>query len=128
MLPQQPGRGVLVRDLLIFQAKLALDGLKGIFLFQASLVAAGIDFVLGRRKRVSLFYKVLELSERFDLWLNVYGASGGAGQNADGLFGTSQAGDDNLLGRLEQMVRKGDLPQRARRAARAGRGAWSKAG
>jgi hypothetical protein len=118
-LPQAPGRGVLVRDLLIFQAKLALDGIKGIFLFQASLAAAAIDFILGRRKRGSLFYRVLDWSERFDLWLNLYGAAG-AGDNADGLFGTSHAGDDNLLGRLEQAVRKGDIPRRAAHAARRG--------
>jgi hypothetical protein len=127
---QAPGRKVLVRDLLIFQAKMAIDGIKGVFLFQASLVAAAIDFILGRRKRFSLFYKLLELSERFDLWLNLNGAAG-AGENPDGLFGTSRAGSDNLLGRLEQAVRKGDVPQRAAHAARRGADAaksWRHAG
>ena len=116
---QTPGRKVLVRDLLIFQAKLALDGIKGVFLFQASLIAAAIDFLLGRRKRRSLFYVVLDLSERFDLWLNLYGAAG-AGQNEDGLFGTSKAGTDTLLGQIEQAVRHGDVPRRAAHAARRG--------
>jgi hypothetical protein len=116
---QGPGRKVLVRDLLIFQAKLALDGIKGVFLFQASLGAAAIDFIIGRHKRFSLFYKVLDWSERFDLWLNLYGAAGAA-QNEDGLFGTSRAGTNTLLGRLEQAVRSGDVPRRAAHAARRG--------
>jgi hypothetical protein len=125
---QAPGRGVLVRDLLIFQGKLALDGIKGVFLFQASLGAAAIDFILGRRKRGSLFYRVLDMSERFDLWLNLYGASRRAGENPDGLFGASHAGDPGLLGRLEQMVRDGDVPRRAARAGRSRRRGWSEAG
>ena len=112
---QAPSRRVILRDLLIFQAKLALDGIKGVFLLQASIVAAVIDLLLGRRKKTVLFYKVLELSERIDLWLNLYGAAG-AGTNSDGLFGRSRAGENTLLGRLEQMVRNGDAPRRTHAA------------
>ena len=98
-------KGTLVRDLLIFQLKLVLDGVKGVALFQISLFAAIFDLVFGRPGRPLVFYNVLRLSERLDLWLNLYGASKHAEENGDGLFGTSRAGDDTMLGKLEELMR-----------------------
>jgi hypothetical protein len=110
------GRGVLIRDLLIFQLKLVLDGAKGVLVFQLSIGAAVIDFILGRP---ALFYRVLRFSERFDLWLNLYsaaegaaeGANEGTAEGADGLFGASRAGSDSLLGKLEELVKQRVEPQ-----------------
>lgn len=99
-------RGVLIRDLILFQLKLALDSLKDLALLQASLVAAVVDVVFMPITRGRLFYGVLRFSERVDLWLNLYGAAEGAERDADGLFGTSRAGDPTFLGRLEQLVRE----------------------
>ena len=48
---------------------------------------------------------MLSLAERFDLWLNLYGASMRAPDSGDGLFGASRAGANTMLGKLEQMVR-----------------------
>lgn len=103
---EEMSRGVLVRDLILFQIKLALDSLKDIALLQASLVAAVLDLVFMPLTRGRLFYAVLRFSERLDLWLNLYGAAEGAQRDADGLFGTSRAGDPTFLGRLEQIVRE----------------------
>ena len=58
------------------------------------------------------FYRVLRISERFDLWLNLHGAAELAETDPDGLFGVSEAGSDSLLGALEQMTRGGDEPRR----------------
>lgn len=98
-------RGTLVRDLLIFQFKLVMDGAKGVVLIQAAFFAALFDLVFGKPTRPSMFYNLLRLSERFDLWLNLYGASNHAGDDADGLFGRSRAGSNTLVGKLEEMVR-----------------------
>jgi len=104
-------RGVTVRDFLIFQLKLLIDGAKDLVLLQLSLVAVLIDLISGRGRRPRLFYSVLRISERFDLWLNLNGAidriESGKGDE-DGLFGGSRAGSDSLLGAIEQMVRGGD--------------------
>lgn len=98
-------KGTLIRDLLIFQLKLVLDSIKDVALIQISLVAAIYDLLFGRPGRPAVFYNVLRLSERLDLWLNLYGASRGAEADQDGLFGTSRAGDDTMLGQLEELVR-----------------------
>jgi hypothetical protein len=59
----------------------------------------------------------MRLSERFDLWINLHSVverlEEGEGGD-DGLFGASEAGSDTLVGKLEQMIRGGDLPRRQR--------------
>ena len=104
--PADTTRWVLIRDLLIFQLKLALDGLKSVALFQLSTVAALLDVLFFWNKSPSLFYRVLRISEHFDLWLNLYGSAADAERTADGLFGASEAGSDSLLGELEALVRE----------------------
>jgi hypothetical protein len=99
---------VSIRDFAIFQLKLLIDGLKDGAVFTMSFVAFGVDLVFRRHGRRRLFYKVMRVSERFDLWLNLHGAAEGADDAADGLFGASEAGSDTLLGQIEQLVRGGD--------------------
>jgi len=106
-------RSVLIRDFLIFQLKLWLDGFKDLVMIQLSLVALVVDlFFGGRRKR--LFYKVIELGERIDLWLNLHGVLSRGDETGDGLFGASRAGTKTMLGQLEQAVRGGDEPRSRR--------------
>jgi hypothetical protein len=105
---------IIIRDLMIFQIKLVLDGLKGVLVLQLSIGAALFDLVFGRPGRPLLFYSVLRLSERFDLWLNVYSAADHAEETDDGLFGASRAGSDSLLGKMEEMVRQRVDPEMPR--------------
>jgi len=103
-------RSVLLRDFFIFQLKLWLDGFKDLLMIQLSLVAVVIDlFFGGTRKRI--FYKVIKLGERIDLWLNLHGALSKGDGAGDGLFGASRAGTKTMLGQLEQAVRGGDEPR-----------------
>ena len=106
----QATRSVLIRDFFIFQMKLWLDGFKDLLMIQLSIVAVVVDlFFGGRRKR--LFYKVIRLGERIDLWLNLHGALSRGEESRDGLFGGSRAGSNTMLGQLEQAVRGGDEPR-----------------
>jgi hypothetical protein len=109
-------RQVTLRDFMIFQLKLALDGLKVVVVFQVSIVAVVVDFISGRGEKPRWFYSVVRASERWDRWLDLHGAMQkiDAGQSDDGFFGASEAGSDSLLGELEQMVRGGDRPRAAR--------------
>ncbi|HYJ81058.1 MAG TPA: hypothetical protein VEW03_15705 [Longimicrobiaceae bacterium] len=110
--------GVLIRDYLIFVIKLLLDGFKDLVMIQVSLLAFALDLfvmVFTGSRRSRLFYTVLALGERIDLWLNLYGPAQRAAGNPDGLFGESRAGDDTLLGELEELVRR--EPATARPAA-----------
>ncbi|MFL5541993.1 MAG: hypothetical protein ACJ8J0_23600 [Longimicrobiaceae bacterium] len=104
--------GVLFRDFMLFYVKLLVDGAKDLVLVQVALLAFCIDLVLmiGIGRRRSFFYRVLEIGERFDLWLNLYVPSKTARHNPDGLFGESRAGDDTFLGEMEELVRRGPEP------------------
>lgn len=110
-------RSVTLRDFVIFQVKLLLDGLKDVVVFQLSIAAVIIDFISGRGRRPRLFYSVVRLSERWDLWLNLHAATDRLGETDDGLFGASEAGSDTLLGEIERLVRGGDEPRASARGA-----------
>ena len=106
-------RWVIVRDLLLFQLKLFLDGVIDVTLAPLSIGAAIVEVLFGGEQRGRLFYAILRFGERADLWLNLYGASRRA--DADGLFGGSKAGSDTLLGEIEQRIRGGDEPRSRRK-------------
>lgn len=112
-------RGTTIRDFLIFQLKLLIDGVKDMALIWLSTLALVADLITGRGRKPRLFYGVMRLGERFDLWLNLYAPSDGAEDDEDGLFGISRAGSPTLVGKLEELVRGGDEP-RSRRGRRSG--------
>lgn len=103
--PARLPKHVLIRDLVILQLKLWLDGLKDIVLSPLSIGAAILDILFGPPDTGHRLYKVLAFGERFDLWLNLYGATGRAETSGEGLFGGSRAGEDTLLGRLERLAK-----------------------
>ena len=106
-------RNVTLRDFAIFQIKLVLDGGKDFFAFWASIIAVTLDFIAGRGNRPRLFYSVIRMSERFDKWINLHGVMERLDEEGsdDGMFGVSDAGDDSLIGQIEQLVRGGDEPK-----------------
>lgn len=97
---------VLLRDFAIFEVKLLLDAAKGIVVSQAALVALGLDLVFNRTRGrpAHWFYLVLDCGEWMDRWLDLYGASSGAEDDPEGLFGRSVAGAPTLLGQLERLA------------------------
>lgn len=66
----------LIRDLLVFQVKLAADALRDLFLSPMALVAALIDLSQANQAKDSLFYQLLRMGRRSDHWINLFGAAG----------------------------------------------------
>lgn len=115
-------KAVVLRDLLIFQVKLFLDGLKDIVLMPASILAAIIDLTFPGEKPGRTFYFVLRAGEQFDRWLSLFSAASQADAHQGGLFGASRAGSATLLGEIEAMILgheepKTRRPKGSRRAA-----------
>ncbi len=102
-----PMTKVSIRDFAIFQLKLLIDASKDTAVFTVSFFAFGMDLIFRRHGRRRFFYKMMRISERLDLWLNLYGATEGADEDPDGLFGKNKAGSNTLLGQVEQLVRGG---------------------
>lgn len=97
-------RWVILRDLLIFQVKLVLDGAKDLVLGPVSIAAAALDVVFPDGQPGRRFYAVMRVGEKFDRWLSLFAAADKASAYEDGLFGASRAGSPSLLGRLEEIM------------------------
>ncbi len=67
-------RWTFLRDVAVFQAKMALDNLRDFALMPASLVAAGLDLAFKSEKEGSRFYRVLNWGKHSEEIINVYGA------------------------------------------------------
>jgi hypothetical protein len=109
--PKQKQGAVVMRDLAVFQVKLVLDGLKDLVMIWVSIGAAILDVIAPTEQRGRRFYATMRAAERFDRWLNLYGASEVAVDEEEGLFGASRAGADSLLGKLEEMVLGHEEPE-----------------
>jgi len=116
-------KNVLIRDFVLFLFKLVLDGLKDVLVIKLAIVTVILDLVFGGRHRGRLFYGLMRLTERFDLWLNLYGSARRAGADDDGLFEVSRSGANTMLGKLEKVledmgVETGETGRRTRRRRR----------
>jgi len=128
----QPRR-VLVRDFIIFELKLLLDQVKGLLIAQVAVVAFIIDMVRPRGHNFKAFYRVMDVGERMDMWLSLYGASRHAGEDPEGLMGESREGSPTMLGQLEHIVHRvvvgeqaeGELYPRSRATGATGAGSGS---
>ena len=69
-----PSRNKVVRDVLIFQVKLWLEGFKDIVLMPLSLGAAVIDLFFRGGKSRGTLYSVMKLGHRFERWVHLYAA------------------------------------------------------
>ena len=71
-LDESPSRSKIVRDVLIFQVKLWLEGFKDVALMPLSLGAAIIDLVFRGSKSKGALYSVMKLGDRFERWVHLY--------------------------------------------------------
>jgi hypothetical protein len=72
---ERPPRSRLLRDVAVFQVKLALEALLDLTLIPVSLVAAGFDFLLGNWRRPRLFHAVLRFGERCERRIDLWGVA-----------------------------------------------------
>lgn len=110
---------VLIRDLLIFQVKLFLDGVKDIVLSPLSIAAVLWDLIPSRKGyRGRTFYQVLKIGERYDLWLNLYTPAREARTQGEGLLEAGVHSADSLVGKIEQLARNEAERQKRRSGSR----------
>lgn len=69
-----PSRRKIVRDVLIFELKLWLEGFKDVALMPLSLGAAVIDLLLPNKVGRGALYSVMKLGDRFERWVDLYAA------------------------------------------------------
>ncbi|UCE86963.1 MAG: hypothetical protein JSU66_04310 [Deltaproteobacteria bacterium] len=102
-----PSRWQLLRDVAVFQAKLALDGLRDLLLSPISLVAALLDLVTGGDRPGRRFYDLMHLGRRSDHWIRLFSAGDRIAPNSGREPARPGAGVDGLFDTLEaRLVRQ----------------------
>lgn len=101
----------LVRDVIVFQVKCAFEALLDLTLIPVSLVAAGLDLVLGNWRQPRWFHAVLRFGERCERRIDLWGV---------GKDGSVADADINAVMRsIETLVRQpGTGPQKVRELRR----------
>lgn len=67
-------RWPLLRDMLIFQLKLAADAIRDLMLSPLSIIAALIDLIATEHSKNSMFYRLMSFGRKTDQWINLFGA------------------------------------------------------
>ncbi len=113
-----PDRWTLIRDILVLQLKLVVDGLRDLILVPISLVVGVISLLKAGNASGGEFYELLRVGRRSERWINLFGA-------AERVYGPSIADDrfpaediDNLVSRVESFVvdeyRQGGVTRQAK--------------
>lgn len=69
---EPPGHWQLIRDVIAFQFKLAMDGLRDVLLSPVSIIAAIVGILSSRADPGQYFYRLLHFGHRTDRWINLF--------------------------------------------------------
>lgn len=69
---EHPSRWQLLRDVVAFQFKLAMDGLRDVILSPISITAAIIGLLTSSNNPDRYFYRLLEIGHESDRWINLF--------------------------------------------------------
>lgn len=103
---REVGWGTVIRDVLEFQFKLVVDGLKDLTLAQVALGAALWDILRRDGSPGRRFYGIIRLSDRFDQWLDLHAATVRAPEDTPDFIPVSTRSVDDLLEGLETSARR----------------------
>jgi len=99
-----PDRWTLIRDILVLQLKLIVDGLRDFVLVPISLIVGLVSLLKAGNATGSEFYELLRTGRRSERWINLFGA-------AERVYGPSIADDrfptediDEMVSRVESFV------------------------
>lgn len=112
-------RWTLIRDLVVFQAKLVVDGLRDLVLVPASFVAGIVSLLSGQDGRPGpQFYRLLGAGKRSEHWINLFGALRNAPQDIEQPESFPESDMDEIVGRIEAFVidehRRGGMTAQAK--------------
>jgi len=100
-----PGWGRVLRDVLMFQFKLVVDGLKDLCLAQVAVGAALVDLIRRDGSPGRRFYGIVRLSDRFDGWLDLHEPLARVPDDAPAYAPPAGRSVDDLVNRFETSAR-----------------------
>jgi hypothetical protein len=116
--PAEHDRWALLRDILVFQFKLIVDGFRDLLLVPVSLVAGLFSLLRGGSRPGPEFYDLLKMGQRSERWINLFGAADRTPDADDDRSSPVRGDIDDLVRRLETFVvdeyRSGGITAQAR--------------
>ena len=118
--PAEPNaRATLIRDVIVFQGKLIVDGLRDLVLVPASLVAGIISLASGSHSQPGTqFYRLLGVGKNSERWINLFGALRNAPADLEQFEPFPETDIDDIVGRVEAFVvdeqKRGGMTTQAR--------------
>lgn len=125
---ESPDRRMLVRDVVVFQFKLIVDGLRDFFLVPVAFFAGLLSFVNTKGGVPGpQFYNLLQLGKQSEEWIDLFGAMRNAPPDVREQVHFPEQNMDQILDQLETFVKdeekRGGITTQAReRLERALRG------
>ena len=99
-----PDRWTLIRDIVVLQLKLVVDGLRDVILVPISLVIGIVSLLKAGDASGREFYELLRVGRRSERWINLFGA-------VERVYGPAIADDrfqaddiDEIVSRVESFV------------------------
>jgi len=109
----EPSRRMLIRDAMVFQLKLIVDGLRDLLLVPVSLLVALISLLPSNKVRGQEFYDLLRYGRQTERYINLFGAADRLQQD-----GAPDDDIDRAVSKLEALVvdevQHGRMTKRAR--------------
>jgi hypothetical protein len=100
-----PDRWTLIRDLVVLQAKLIVDGFRDLLLVPASMIAGIWSLVSGDKGRPGpQFYQLVGLGKQSELWIDLFKAYENAPEDVRREHEFAVRNLDELVGKLESFV------------------------
>jgi hypothetical protein len=102
---QPPSRARIVRDVLLFQGKLLVDGFRDLLLVPVSLFAALYDLLDNSVAPGAHFYRVVRFGRQSERWIDLFGAGPPDAEDASD-YGLKDRGLDDLVERIEGTLKR----------------------
>jgi hypothetical protein len=99
-------RWQFIRDVVVFQLKLVLDGLRDAMMIPVSIAAAVVDLLVPGPEQSGLFYRIVALGRNSEAYIDLFEAADRVEPRAETSGG--DAGVDELFRRVEGFLREQD--------------------
>lgn len=118
--PQVNTRWTFLRDAVVFQGKLLLDGFRDLFLMPVALVASVVDLVSSADPPGRRFYEIVHFGRQTEQWINLFEAAGRAPDSDERRLDIDLPSIDEVVDQFEQRIRaegeNGDISASAKQA------------
>lgn len=98
-------RWELLRDVIVFQFKLALDGLRDLLLSPISIITAIFGLFFGGNKPGKNFYALLRWGHKSDEWISLFSASDDKYPQSGDAVKTQDMTTDSIVSHIEQVMK-----------------------